>query len=126
MKIDKKDKMDKKINILRSLLKTYNLEYVGDPLKYDSSIIEAADRTTDCIECGSCKLWGKIQLYGAAAAIKILANEKVEAKDIVFLIHLLWKLSETVDYVKEFENSEREKKKDEKVSGLVIKTNSLI
>lgn len=71
-------------------------------------------RIMDCVGCGKCKLWGKLQIQGLGTAFKILfsgenINRSVKKRnfhltrmEIVTLVNAFAKLSESVNHVEEF------------------------
>lgn len=65
-----------------------NLEIISDLKK----IVELIA----CLNCQKCILWGTIQTKGLISAIKILNNIKLEKNELVFLINLFRRLSETI------------------------------
>jgi len=64
-------------------------------------------RIMDCVECEKCKVYGKLQTYGIAAAFKILFAERLEGVDkihlqrneLIALINTLAKLSSSLDSI---------------------------
>lgn len=104
LKVKNDEKIENKIKKLMDTINKYKPANGKTQFKgYTDERYTKADRITDCIECGSCKLWGKIQIYGLDTAIKIMNNKPVEAKDLRNLVLLMWKLSETVYYMKGFD-----------------------
>ena len=65
-----------------------NLEIISD-LKKTIEFIA-------CLNCQKCILWGTIQTKGLISAVKILNNIKVEKNELIFLINLFRRLSETI------------------------------
>lgn len=63
----------------------------------------------DCVGCEKCRLWGKLQILGLGTALKILftVNGKepisqhleLQRNEVIALINLLHRLSESVDFV---------------------------
>ncbi|KAM0686764.1 endoplasmic oxidoreductin-1 [Conglomerata obtusa] len=66
---------------------------------------DSADQYLDCIECGTCKMWGKIQFYGLKTAIDILKEKEVSNEQIIFLLNFFGKLSNTLESIKDFDKS---------------------
>lgn len=64
---------------------------------------DSADQYLDCIECGTCKLWGKVQFRGLKAAIDVLKSKEILEEDKVYLLNFFGKLSNTVEDAKMFD-----------------------
>lgn len=109
LKVINNEKIDKFIDSIAETIKNYDPGYKGDKLMYDDAVFKKADKITDCIECGTCKLWGKIQILGVATALKILSGQDVEAKDVFYLFHLAYKLCETIDIMEGFDEISKTK-----------------
>lgn len=73
---------------------------------------DSADQYLDCIECGTCKLWGKIQFKGLKAAIDVLKEKEISKEDMVYLINFFNKLSNTIENAKMFNFIVRQEKKE--------------
>lgn len=73
-------------------------------------------RIMDCVGCEKCKLWGKLQTSGLGTALKILfgsANVKapfLTRMELVSLINVYWRISESVAYLGEFHKLMQPKK----------------
>lgn len=70
-------------------------------------------RIFDCISCDKCKLNGKIQIKGLGLAMKILFTnqrdlKKLQKTELISLIHLVHKLSESVQYYQDFIQIEKD------------------
>lgn len=103
LKVIDNEPINEKLDLIKRAVKSFIPQKPAFlDIKYDKSIFLSADLVLDCIECGSCKLWGKMQLYGLEAAIKILNDIPVEANEVFYLLHLMWKLSETIEIMKDF------------------------
>ncbi|EJW04096.1 hypothetical protein EDEG_01618 [Edhazardia aedis USNM 41457] len=65
------------------------------------------DSLLDCIECGTCKLWGKIQFYGLRTALYLIDNQldKIKSIDLMYLIQLMNKISESINISNRYEES---------------------
>ncbi|KAL0407508.1 UNVERIFIED_CONTAM: Endoplasmic reticulum oxidoreductin-2 [Sesamum latifolium] len=65
----------------------------------------------DCVGCEKCRLWGKLQILGMGTALKILFSEngqdqsgqrlQLQRNEVIALINLLNRLSESVKFVHE-------------------------
>lgn len=70
----------------------------------------------DCVGCEKCKLWGKLQTLGLATALKVLFHESdcnddtgtvdvvpliLERNEVISLINLLAKLSNSIETYRE-------------------------
>ena len=69
-------------------------------------------RILDCVSCEKCRLNGKVQIKGLGTAMKILFHpgstiEKggldLKKTEIISLINLLYKLSESLNYYEEYQ-----------------------
>lgn len=69
-------------------------------------------RIMDCVACEKCRLWGKLQIMGIGTAIKINLADSVEdlpplnRNEVIALINVLTRLSESVDAVRLFRELE--------------------
>ncbi|KAK4779237.1 hypothetical protein SAY86_006765 [Trapa natans] len=71
----------------------------------------SVDTIMDCVGCEKCRLWGKLQVLGLGTALKILflvdGKEhpaqplELQRKELIALMNLLNRLSESVKFVKE-------------------------
>ncbi|KAL3502977.1 hypothetical protein ACH5RR_037426 [Cinchona calisaya] len=71
----------------------------------------------DCIGCEKCRLWGKLQVLGLGTALKILfsvdgrsqSNQtlQLQRNEVIALINLLNRLSESVKFVQELPSIEK-------------------
>ncbi|KAI4343088.1 hypothetical protein MLD38_027631 [Melastoma candidum] len=69
----------------------------------------------DCVGCEKCRLWGKLQVLGLATALKILfsvngleqsnRNLQLQRNEVISLMNLLNRLSESVKFVHEMASS---------------------
>lgn len=67
----------------------------------------------DCVGCEKCRLWGKLQFLGLGTALRVLFDERVpdlQRNEVIALVNLLHKLSESVLWVDKMEAQERRKK----------------
>ncbi|KAF9667001.1 hypothetical protein SADUNF_Sadunf16G0287500 [Salix dunnii] len=65
----------------------------------------------DCVSCEKCRLWGKLQVLGLGTALKILfsvdgqkqpsESPQLQRNEVIALVNLLNRLSESVKYVSE-------------------------
>lgn len=63
----------------------------------------------DCVGCEKCRLWGKLQVLGLGTALKILfsvngrdnVNQPMQRNEVIALVNLLNRLSESVIFVRE-------------------------
>ncbi|RHZ16223.1 hypothetical protein DYB26_010807, partial [Aphanomyces astaci] len=75
---------------------------------------ENISRIMDCVTCEKCRLWGKIQVLGLGTAIKILLADDVadmaplHRNEMIALINVLHRLSESVEGVTRFRQLELE------------------
>ncbi|OQR98785.1 endoplasmic oxidoreductin [Achlya hypogyna] len=75
---------------------------------------ENVSRIMDCVTCEKCRLWGKIQVLGLGTAIKILLADDIHAlpplqrNEIIALINVLHRLSESIEGVSRFRQLEFE------------------
>ncbi|ETW03092.1 hypothetical protein H310_05518 [Aphanomyces invadans] len=75
---------------------------------------ENISRIMDCVTCEKCRLWGKIQVLGLGTAIKILLADDVSTmpplhrNEMIALINVLHRLSESVEGVTRFRQLEFE------------------
>lgn len=77
-------------------------------------------RIFDCIGCDKCRFNGKVQIKGLGTAMKILFSNAhqlrkgLEKSEIIALVHLMHKLSESLAYYKAFLQIEKDQdfKKD--------------
>ncbi|KAL3232552.1 Endoplasmic oxidoreductin-1 [Nakaseomyces bracarensis] len=73
-------------------------------------------RIMDCVHCDRCKLWGKVQTTGMATSLKILFDideadeaskqrfvDKLTKYELIALFNTFDKLSESVEYINNFE-----------------------
>ena len=72
----------------RSLMKSFYASLPKAPRNFDTTLFaispEQADhlkatfrnmaKLMDCVSCESCRLWGKVQIYGIGTALKILSS----------------------------------------------------
>ncbi|KAG9152137.1 hypothetical protein Leryth_026808 [Lithospermum erythrorhizon] len=68
----------------------------------------------DCVGCEKCRLWGKLQVLGLGTALKILFSVngqelplqilKVQRNEVIALMNLLHRLSESIKFVHETES----------------------
>lgn len=68
----------------------------------------------DCVGCEKCRLWGKLQVHGLGTALKILFSVngqeqplqilKVQRNEVIALMNLLNRLSESLKFVHETES----------------------
>lgn len=64
-------------------------------------------RIMDCVECETCKVYGKLQTYGIAAALKILFAEKftgesevhLKRNELIALMVTFYKFSTSISYI---------------------------
>jgi len=66
----------------------------------------------DCVGCEKCRLWGKLQILGVGTALKILFSVdsgnsvgqplQLQRNEVIALINLLNRLSESVQTVQAF------------------------
>lgn len=66
---------------------------------YNHNYFSVVDLYLDCIECGTCRLWGKIQFYGLEAALRVLSGKKISSRDAFFIFHLLKKVSDSIEFI---------------------------
>ncbi|KAK4488160.1 hypothetical protein RD792_003902 [Penstemon davidsonii] len=81
----------------------------------------------DCVGCEKCRLWGKLQVLGLGTALKILfsvnGNElsgqrlQLQRNEVIALINLLHRLSESIKFVHEVEPSLVERINEKTISG---------
>lgn len=69
-------------------------------------------RIMDCVECTKCRLWGKIQVNGLGAALKVLFEQEynLSRTEIIALVWLLHQLSHSlriVDAMRQLEVDDR-------------------
>jgi len=66
---------------------------------------EVISALMSCVECIRCKVWGKVQFEGLKCAVKLLCNQnakegeemfEITKEDVVYLLHLINKLSTSV------------------------------
>ncbi|GMH27698.1 hypothetical protein Nepgr_029541 [Nepenthes gracilis] len=67
----------------------------------------------DCVGCEKCRLWGKLQILGLGTALKILFSDndrddlgdtvQLQQNEVIALINLLHKLSESIKFVPEMQ-----------------------
>ncbi|KAF0695391.1 Aste57867_13825 [Aphanomyces stellatus] len=75
---------------------------------------ENISRIMDCVTCEKCRLWGKVQVLGLGTAIKILLADDVtkmpplHRNEMIALINVLHRLSESVEGVTRFRQLEFE------------------
>ncbi|OQS06886.1 endoplasmic oxidoreductin [Thraustotheca clavata] len=75
---------------------------------------ENVTRIMDCVTCEKCRLWGKIQILGLGTAIKILLADDIhdlpplQRNEIIALINVLHRLSESIEGVSRFRQMEFE------------------
>lgn len=73
--------------------------YVDSMPNVGMAATEVVDKCIECIACLNCEkcvLWGTIQTRGLKAAIKALNNRELYKNDLIYLINLFRRLSETV------------------------------
>ena len=73
----------------------------------------------DCISCEKCRLWGKVQFGGLAAAFKIVMNPAdslphLERKELMSLVNLARQLTDSVHNVNVLCKRAPQCKRDEK------------
>jgi hypothetical protein len=78
-------------------------------------------RIFDCISCDKCRLNGKVQISGLGTALKILfTNErdlkKLKKTELIGLIHLVHKLSESIKFYQDFLKMEEDMEFQAKVN----------
>lgn len=94
-------KVEKFIETLCELeLKEFNFEY-------NSVYFNKIDFYLDCIECGTCRLWGKIQFKGLESALKLLNEEEISSREAFYLFHLLKKISDSIEFYRKHEQEKR-------------------
>lgn len=71
-----------------------NIEKLEVNYDFDKSR-KKCNEILNCIGCQKCKLWGKVQIRGLYSAFKIKNDAKLSFTDIIYLVHLLQKLTET-------------------------------
>ena len=72
----------------------------------------------DCVSCGKCKVWGKLQILGIGTAIKVLlsSREDISAPDffsrqeVIALINVFRQFSESVLFASRASEVELEEK----------------
>lgn len=69
-------------------------------------------RIFDCISCDKCRLNGKVQITGLGAAMKIIFAKQRDLKtlkktELISLIQLLNKLSESIEFYQQYLDLER-------------------
>ncbi|KAM0675137.1 endoplasmic oxidoreductin-1 [Gurleya vavrai] len=100
-----KIKMER-LKMIRNILKTQgDIKNVRWDLMWKNYeyFFKNSDLYLDCIECGTCKLWGKIQFYGLKTAIDILKGVKISKEDIIILMNFFGKLSDVLNAVESFD-----------------------
>lgn len=90
---------------------------ISSSLKDDfRSRFKNVTRIMDCVHCDRCKLWGKVQTTGMATSLKILFDideadeeskqrfvDKLTKYELIALFNTFDKLSESVEYINNFE-----------------------
>ena len=68
------------------------------------SRLQNISKLMDCVGCGRCRLWGKLQVYGLATALRILyapdrqlVLHSLQRPDVVALFNLLGRLAHSVE-----------------------------
>jgi hypothetical protein len=65
----------------------------------------------DCVECSTCRLWGKLKVHGLGTAMKILFSDtapdgtplvRLKRNDVVALFNTLAQFSQAIDDVQQF------------------------
>ena len=84
-------------------------------------------RIMDCVTCEKCRLWGKIQVLGIGTAIKILLADDdndepihLTRNEVIALINVLTRLSESVDAVRIFRDLEFDQAVYEYVRNMIL------
>ncbi|KAL6122731.1 hypothetical protein NUSPORA_00261 [Nucleospora cyclopteri] len=77
------------------------IDKIGDQNvpKIDISSIESINKIVECIaclNCEKCRIWGTIQTRGLRSMVKSINNKKLYKEDIIYLINLYRRVSETV------------------------------
>jgi len=82
----------------------------------------------DCVGCEKCRLWGKLQVLGLGTALKILFSVdgennlnqqfQLQRNEVIALVNLLNRLSESVKFVHETGSSSQEIIKQQSFSTL--------
>jgi ERO1-like protein alpha len=66
----------------------------------------------DCVGCEKCRLWGKLQISGLGAALKILFSEDhtidLQRNEVIALVNLLSRLSESLELIHEMAHMVRD------------------
>eukprot|EP01004_Peranema_trichophorum_P004268 NODE_3202_length_1401_cov_32.657277_g2784_i0.p1 GENE.NODE_3202_length_1401_cov_32.657277_g2784_i0~~NODE_3202_length_1401_cov_32.657277_g2784_i0.p1 ORF type:complete len:422 (+),score=88.29 NODE_3202_length_1401_cov_32.657277_g2784_i0:75-1340(+) len=61
-------------------------------------------RLMDCLSCEKCRLWGKLETIGIAAAMKIVIENvpvtSLQRSEVVAMVNLLKQLSSSIDHVR--------------------------
>jgi ERO1-like protein alpha len=84
----------------------------GDQRRQFLSKLENVSRIMDCVTCEKCRLWGKVQILGLATAVKILLADSIASlpplhrNEIIALINVLHRLSESIEGVSRFRTME--------------------
>jgi hypothetical protein len=59
----------------------------------------------DCVGCGRCKLWGKLQVQGIGVALRVLFSDNQQSglsltrTDVISLVHTLYRFSTSLHHV---------------------------
>ena len=105
---------------------SYSIDLLPDPEKIDSDLFSSINKSDfakiiksrfqnitqllDWIQCNTCKFNGKLQFTGLAAMLKILFNDdkhiEITDNEMVALMHLFKRLSNSVNWYKEYRSSE--------------------
>lgn len=80
-------------------------KFVFPRCKYNPDFFQIVDLYLDCIECGTCRLWGKIQFYGLEAALKAVRSADISSREAFYLLHLLKKISDSIEFIRRYEMS---------------------
>mmetsp|Transcript_17641 Transcript_17641/g.29799 ORF Transcript_17641/g.29799 Transcript_17641/m.29799 type:complete len:229 (+) Transcript_17641:763-1449(+) len=93
---------------------------IGHDLEQQALMSELRDRfynisrIFDCIGCDKCRFNGKVQIKGLGTAMKILfaseheLGKELEKQEIIALVQLLHRLSESLTYYQEFRELEKQ------------------
>ncbi|KAM0681294.1 Endoplasmic Reticulum [Glugoides intestinalis] len=64
--------------------------------KKEIEIVNEMAKELACLQCDKCKLWGTIQIKGIKSAIKALNGMPLFSNEVIYLINLFEKLSDTM------------------------------
>jgi len=86
--------------------------FAGDGAESRLAAVQGAfreiTRVMDCVGCGKCKLWGKLQVLGMATALKVNFHQgqgedvALDRNEVVALVNFLARLSSSLDTVRYF------------------------